>query len=468
MMTSIVSPSTPHSFGRRLFTVACSIFALASTPVLADPSLFPQHEVCDNPVETPPSVAVPDRMIRWLLITATVSDAALDANADADTLADEKLLALTRSDYCSSIAQRCTPDDEKALAEAQDSLRSFAKIGGGPGYVIERLRAPSPSERRAALHLEDVPPASNEVELGELLDRGGRFFRIHCVALPEPPAATEAVKGDYWRHSAKKGGGFRLTGDIDDLSKSREKIGAVRAAEFSITSDLIEDETAYKINGVAGYAFEIEGGDEVQTSFIPFIEIERITSSSDNQVDTLGAGFQQAAWVNWPGPLKSEFAVTPVYTTDSDLSSHTGQVKFRWTPALANNPILPLGFPQVYGPVELRFGLDLLADAGRVFDDGGQGNLDGEGDFLRLGTRVGMQIRGAPGNLFRQFEIQLADRYLYNVDTTFESINQFDAAIAYLFPGNENYQLSFAYSNGRDENSLELFEFWQSQFGIRF
>ena len=47
-------------------------------------------------------------------------------------------------------------------------------------------------------------------------------------------------------------------------------------------------------------------------------------------------------------------------------------------------------------------------------------------------------------------------------------INQFDAVLAYLFPGNENYQLSIAYSNGRDENSLELYEFWQTQFGIRF
>ena len=79
-----------------------------------------------------------------------------------------------------------------------------------------------------------------------------------------------------------------------------------------------------------------------------------------------------------------------------------------------------------------------------------------------------MQVRGAPTNLFRQFELQLANRYLYNVDTAFENINQFDAALAYLFPGNENYQLSFAYSNGRDENSLELYEFWQTQFGVRF
>jgi hypothetical protein len=79
-----------------------------------------------------------------------------------------------------------------------------------------------------------------------------------------------------------------------------------------------------------------------------------------------------------------------------------------------------------------------------------------------------MQVRGAPNNLFRQFELKLANRYLHNVDTAFENINQFDAALAYLFPGNEHYQLSFAYSNGRDENSLELYEFWQTQFGIRF
>ena len=100
-----------------------------------------------------------------------------------------------------------------------------------------------------------------------------------------------------------------------------------------------------------------------------------------------------------------------------------------------------MGFSQVYGPVELHLGLDFLVDAGRVFDEGDQGNLDGEGNFLRLGNQTALKIRGAPGNLFRQFAFQLANRYLHNVDTEFEDINQFDASLAYLFPGNEHYQI---------------------------
>jgi hypothetical protein len=280
---------------------------------------------------------------------------------------------------------------------------------------------------------------------------------LSSTALSSTAAAEEDGKG-----------GFRLTGDIDDLSKSRGSLGAVKSAELSINSNLIEDETAYRVNAVAGYAFDLTGGNDIETLFIPFLEAERVTSGSDTQIDTLGAGFQQTATVSWPGPLRSEFAITPLYRTDSDFESQTGTLKFRWTPTLAKTAGFPLGFSAVYGPAELQFGLDILADVGRVFDDGNDNNLDGEGNFLRLGNQVAFQIRGAPGNLLRPVELQLANRYLYNVDTEFEHINQFDATLAYLFPGNENYQLSFAYANGRDENSLELYEHWQTQFGIRF
>ncbi|MGI9507523.1 MAG: hypothetical protein ACR2RE_31175, partial [Geminicoccaceae bacterium] len=374
-----------------------------------------------------------------------VRDGALDADGDGNTLIAEKIRALTEDDFCASTST-CSPDDEAALAKARDHLRGFADQGGGTGYVIE--------------------PSAETFDLRALLDPAGGTVHVRCVALPEQPQEADKRDQPYWRENGNSG--FRLSGDIDNLSKNRGSLGAVKAAELSITSDLIEDETAYRVNAVAGYAFDIAGGDDIQTAIIPFLEAERVTSGDETQIDTLGAGIQQAAIVNWPGTLISEFAVTPVYNTDSDFESQTGTLKFRWTPSLAAGAGFPLGFPQVYGPLELRLGLDLLADAGRVFDEGDQDNLDGEGNFFRLGSQASMQVRGAPTNLFRQFELQLANRYLYNVDTAFENINQFDAALAYLFPGNENYQLSFAYSNGRDENSLELYEFWQTQFGVRF
>ncbi|MGI9500374.1 MAG: hypothetical protein ACR2P3_10060 [Geminicoccaceae bacterium] len=346
--------------------------------------------------------------------------------------------------------------DEAALSRAREQLQAFAAAGGGPGYVIERLDEAG----------RVVPGTAEKVAPRDLLGDQETTFRVRCVAMHEGDQEAEPNDQPYWRNNGD--GGFRLAGDIDNLSKSRGALGAVKAAELSITSDLIEDETAYRVNAAAGYAFSLAGGDDVQSSIIPFFEAERVTSGSETQIDTLGVGFQKAATVSWPDSFRSEFAITPVYQTDSDFESHTGTLKFRWTPALAGYVGFPLGLAEVYGPIELRLGLDLLADVGRVFDEGDQGNLDGEGNFFRLGNQAGLQIRGAPGNLLRQFEIQLANRYLYNVDTEFEHINQFDAALAYLFQGNENYQLSFAYSNGRDDNSLELYEFWQTQFGIRF
>lgn len=400
----------------------------------------------------PESLVSPETLLAWLLDEHVVRDAVLDANGDGNTLIDEKIRALTENGYCASIAATCSSDEEAALASARGRLLAFA--AGQPGYVIERLD-------NAGNRLSEEP---GRIDPRNLLDPQNSGARIRCVALP--PDVAEATS--YWHLNGERGAGFRLSGDIDNLSKSRGALGAVKAAQLSITSDLIEDETAYRVNAVAGYAFEVAGGDDVTISFVPFLEAERVTSGGETQIDTLGAGFQQAVTVDWPWTLQSQFALTPVYQTDSDFESHTGTLKFRWTPALAPETGVPLGFSHVYGPIDLRFSLDFLADAGRVFNDGDQDNLEGEGTFLRLGNQASMQIRGAPETLLRPFEIQIANQYLYNVDTSFNDINQFDAAIAYIFPGRENYQLSFAYSNGRDENSLELYEFWQTQFGIRF
>lgn len=448
-MPSLAVP-LPSSSLRALGLVTCLSPLLASAATATAAPLFPQDQLCPTPPASLGAAAGADRVapqaiVAWLLDQSPIRDGALDADGDGDTLIDEKIRAFTDDDFCAATST-CSPDDEAALAKARDHLRRFADQGGRPGYVIES--------------------SGQAFDLRDLLDPAGRTVRIRCVVLPEPPEHADGGNQPYWRENGDSG--FRLSGDIDNLSKNRASLGAVKAAELSITSDLIEDETAYRVNAVAGYAFDIAGGDDIQTAIIPFLEAERVTSGDETQIDTLGAGVQQAATVNWPGKLISEFAVTPVYNTDSDFESHTGTLKFRWTPSLAPAAGFPLGFPAVYGPLELRLGLDLLADAGRVFDEGDQDNLDGEGNFLRLGSQASMQVRGAPSNLLRQFELQLANRYLYNVDTNFGSINQFDAALAYLFPGNENYQLSFAYSNGRDENSLELYEFWQTQFGVRF
>jgi hypothetical protein len=431
-----------------------------SVPSWADEpiSFFPQAALCrsDDGEFSDQEYVSPNALLAWLLDQHVVRDAVLDADGDGDTLVHEKIRALTEEGYCSSIAATCNDDEKSALSGARERLQAFIAERGGTGYAIER----SDGANHAALE------GPSGITARDLLDQKSTVVRIRCLPLPAAGLAKEEQA--YWRHNGEREGGFRLAGDIDNLNKSRGALGAVKAAQLSITGDLLEDETAYRVNAVAGYAFQVDGGDDVITTFIPFIEGERVTSGSETQIDTLGAGFQQAATVNWPGPLLSEFAVTPLYETDSGFDSHTGTLKFRWTPSFTPEAGVPLGFAQAYGPVELRFGLDFLADAGRVFDEGDENNLDGEGTFFRLGNQAAMQLRGAPETLFRPFELQIANRYLYNVDTNLNDINQFDAAVAYIFPGSENYQLSFAYSNGRDENSLELYEFWQTQFGIRF
>lgn len=452
-------PSLRAQFALSLWTSSLILLS-PSTPAWAEDALpfFPRAKICPSAEDalSGQDIVPPQVLLAWLLDELQLRDTVLDTDGDGNTLADEKIHALTDEGYCSSIAGTCSDDEKEALRKTRERLSAFIAADGGRGFVIERLDGASSNSSE--------PTAGTTPR--DLLEQRNPRVRIRCAALTVEEAAV--ADHAYWHQNEERVGGFRLAGDVDNLNKSRGALGAVKAAQLSITSDLVENETAYRVNAVAGYAFHVNGGDDVITTFIPFIEGERVTSGEDTQIDTLGVGFQQAATVNWPGELISEFAVTPIYQTDSGFDTHTGTMKFRWTPSFAPETGVPLGFAHTYGPVELRFGLDVLADAGRVFNDGNENNLEGEGTFLRLGNQASMQVRGAPETLFRPFELQLANRYLYNVDTNLNDINQFDAAIAYIFPGSENYQLSFAYSNGRDENSLELYEFWQTQFGIRF
>ncbi len=472
-------PSRPFRPHCRAVFASAWLLPLLAAPAVAETGspLIPQEQLCPavpitikdagdsntpapsgtNPAADAYNVST-TALITSLLSINTVRDTALDANGDGNTLIDEKIQALTNGDYCRSVSKGCSAEDETALAKARATLQAFAAEDGGPGYTIRHRDQPN----------QDAAAAKPTVTPSDLLLDDGRTLQIFCVALPATPVEQDVAEEGYWHLDKGDKTGFRLVGDISDLSKGRQSLGSIKPAQLSITGDLIEDETDYKVEIVTGYAFDITGGSEIDSSLIPFLEAQRVTSGDEIEIDTLGAGFQVASTVDWPGSLRSVFSVSPVYQTDSDFESEIGTLKFSWTPTLAKGAALPLGFPRVYGPVEVSFGLDFLADAGRVFDEGDQDNLDGEGTFLRFGNTASMQLRGAESTLIRPFELHIANRYLYNVGAQFDNINQFDAALAYIFPQNENYLISVAYSNGRDENSLELYEYWQTQFGIKF
>jgi len=465
--------------GLLVFTVLARPSA-GSAQAIDDQPLFPADEICGPTADSEVRSLDPLRLVRWLIAISDVGDAALDADGDGDTLLSEKQLALVQPDYCiQDIGRACTAEDVETLGRIQDRLADFVDRAGGPDFVFERIRRPSIEERSEQAFLgSSFEVTDRRFQVAEVLDVRRRFVEVYCTA-PEPeeplqvadipaPEIIDDPERPLWIFNPRDADGLRLTSEIDDLTKDRNSLSAVRPAELSITADIDDDQTLYQVKAVVGYNFEVERSDLFFTSTIPFLLFERFFNGEENEIDKLGFGFQQAFNILQPDRSGSEVAITPLYLTDSDFDSDIGILKLRWTPTLAPDSILPIGFSRSYGPLALQLNVDALADVGRVFDDGGDPEIADEPEFFRVGGRLGLQFRGAEDSGFDHVALDVSNRFLKDVDGNDRDLYRLDLSLSYLFSQSENYRLSVSYVNGRTDDTFELTEYWKTQFGIRF
>jgi hypothetical protein len=344
----------------------------------SSPSI-PPAEICARPAAGAPgeSIVDPLRLIRWLLAEGEISDATLDANWDGDTLLSEKQRALIDPDFCSARPGKpCPPDDVLALEALRERLAALVREGGASSFEFQRLRQPAPEERLGVLD-PSFEVAGQAFQVGEVLDSSGRYVRVLCAAgTPELVAATarpsELVpEAPVQVQDAAEARNWRLTGEVDDLTKSRADLRGVRPAEFSISSDLKENQTIYQVKTVTGYDFEFAWGQRLQTSFIPLLQYDRFSDGSNDVTNKLGGGAQIAVRGGTPLIGTHEFAVTPLYLTDSDFDLSLETLKMRWTPTLAESAAVPLGTSRRVGRLALRFDVDALSKVGHVGNPGG-------------------------------------------------------------------------------------------------
>jgi hypothetical protein len=225
--------------------------------------------------------------------------------------------------------------------------------------------------------------------------------------------------------------------------------------------------TTYLIDAVAGYDFEFARGEQYDASLIPFILLNRLFNQTANEVNRLGAGLQLALEMQDSALGYGEVAATPQYVTDTNFRTKIGTLGFRWTPTLPQGASIPLGFFRPYGLVLGQLNFDALSDIGHVFDPGGNPDLLNKDEFFRFGGRLGIRIRGAKGTLLEQIELDVSNRYLYNLDEP-HHLNYFQTTLSYLFPNVDNYKLSFSYTEGRTGDTLTDVQYWSTQLGIRF
>jgi hypothetical protein len=449
-------------------------FGLLGAPPVARAadSAFPQAQICVEAAGDRRTLD-PLRLIQWLIATGPIADAALDTDRDGSTLLAEKQLALTAPRYCAEIAAGCNAADDAALQKARDDLAAFVVDEGGEAYRFERLRRPTAEERSARFLDPAFETEGQDFQIGEVLDVERRFVEIACIEQSAPPPGGPIALGSGseilgWRANPERHGGFRLTSQIDDLSRDRAQLASVRPAQLSINANLEDDTTSYQVAAVAGYDFELERAEDLRSSVIPFLQFERFFDGTTETIDKLGAGVQAVTTYGSEATGSDQIALTPLYLTDTGFDSRIGTFKMRWTPTLSSAAPLPLGFDRTYGPAVLNMTFDGLSDAGRVFNRSEDSPLEEGENFFRAGGRIGLRIRGARDTAFRQIELDLSNRSLVNVGSGPTLLNRFDATLSFLFPDSENYRISFSYTVGRNDDTLERIELWRTQLGIRF
>ncbi|NJO38365.1 MAG: hypothetical protein HC871_13100 [Rhizobiales bacterium] len=471
--------STRVAFLGLLAASALAVPVAGAQPVDDEP-LFPADRICRPGASSETRSLDPLRLIRWLIAISDIGDAALDADGDGSTLLAEKQLALVQPGYCTQdVGRACTAEEALTLARIQQRLADFVERAGGSDYVFERVRRPTLEER---IESEVLNPfyevTGRRFQVAEVLDVRQRFVQVYCTApeaeapqtvadIPAPEIVEEEEK-PLWIFNPRDADGLRLTSTVDDLTKDRNALGAVRPAELSITADLDDDQTLYQVKAVVGYNVEVERTDLIYTSTIPFVLIERFFNGEENEIDTLGFGLQEAFSVFQPDRSGSEVAITPLYLTDSDFDTDIGVLKLRWTPALAPDSALPIGFSRAYGPLALQFDIDALADLGRVFDDAGDQDLADSSEFFRVGGRLGVQFRGSEDSGFDHIALDISNRYLKDIDGADGDLYRLDLSLSYLFSQSDNYRLSVSYVSGLADDTYEETEYWKTQFGVRF
>jgi hypothetical protein len=461
---------------RRPWALALLFAAVPEGGVAAQSSpSIPPAEICARPAAGAPgeSIVDPLQLIRWLLAKGEISDATLDANWDGDTLLSEKQRALIDPDFCSARPGRpCPADDVLALEALRERLAALVREEGASSFRLQRLRRPAPGERLGVLD-PSFEVAGQAFQVGEVLDSSGRYVRVLCADTSQLVAATarppELVQeAPVQVQDAAEATNWRLTGEVDDLTKSRADLRGVRPAEFSISSDLKENQTIYQVKTVTGYDFEFAWGQRLQTSFIPLLQYDRFSDGSNDVTNKLGGGAQIAVRGGTPLIGTHEFAATPLYLTDSDFDLSMEALKMRWTPTLAESAAVPLGTSRRVGPLALRFDVDALSEVGHVGNPGGSTELEEKPNYFRVGGRLSFRVGGAPDTIIERIEFDLSDKYFYDFAPGVNNLNRLDVSLSYLLPESENYRVSLAYSLGRADDTLQEIELWKTQLGVRF
>lgn len=431
------------------------------TTVQAAEAVPPQAAVCVPSDADGVRVVDPLRLVRWAMDRADLSEAVLDRDDDGSTSLAEKQLALVAPDVCGD--DRCTAAEALRLRTTRELLVEF--VEGGDAYTFTRIRQPDADARNLSPALDPTfeDPALT-FQLGEVLSVPARYVQIACV---DPVPETGAPQSLISQVLVPIREGFRLTGSLDDLGKSRDELRSVKPAEFSINDNIANDNREIYINVFAGYEFTLDRTDRTLFSLIPFGQYEHKFDDKTDKVQKVGGGakFQTTIYTGDLGT--NEVSVSPYYITDVDAERELLSTQIRVSPSLAESTGIPVGWTRQVGPALVRLAADPISEFGEVFEAERDDVLE-PGGFWRTGGELELHLRGAADSLLSQFELNLSNKYLYGIAGPIDHFNRFEGNVSYVFPGVDNYRVSLQYVTGRVDDTLQYKEELKTVLGVRF
>ena len=126
-----------------------------------------------------------------------------------------------------------------------------------------------------------------------------------------------------------------------------------------------------------------------------------------------------------------------------------------------------------FGPLSFRPDIRGLFEVGEVFDPGAKAELQTTDNYLRLGGEAQLfitphKVDGTTLEFLEDFSVRLTYRYLHGFEGPVDSVERFEAALAYTFPDAPNFGFELTYFDGLKDTTLEDQEFFLGAFTVKF
>lgn len=420
--------------------------------------------------------------------TGALSSGVFDANRDGTTTHEERMIAIFDPDYCKAdeTKERCKGDDKTSLRNIRTFLILEA-LGSDPQNGVPTFRegklAVTPVERASAIDIADNQAIQNDqayikahggdsnLDFILALDPARRFYKLEC----KPGDVSIAEKPDTGNNNDKKEyNGFRLSKDIDGLTKergSREKLAKIDAAEISYVDDRENDNTTFNITATAGFDFSTNPS----VNSIAFFRMERqrVRDHDGNPVADQGDISKfTGGYIYGANPESfGRYDFSAFYTADTENDSELGSFRMTWVPAfLQKFDKIPFGRARYFWKDGPAWALDAnaIAYGGYVFDAGTNADLTDKDGFVRAGGSIKATFWPAPKSpLLKRVTFDASYKYLANIIGP-HSVEWLAAGANFDIDAGGNVILRFGYEKGDDEETLEHTDKLSMSLGVRF